>query len=93
MPDIKPSRENWSEFCEEPALSNAEWREWRDLLLCIKGDDVKERLYAATEDEWRALVSANREPHGPDWSGFVGEADANRRLMRAELEWMREHVG
>ena len=93
MPDIKPSRENWSEFCEEPALTNEEWREHRDLAFAILGDDeMQTRLLDATLEEHidRDTVAAIMSTD--DWSDIVAQADASRRLMRAELEWMREHV-
>ena len=93
MPDIRPNRDNWEAFCEEPALSNAEWREWRGLADRVRDDDeLVARLRNATMEEREAVREAQKLYTPDDWSDMVAEADATRRVMWAELEWLREHV-
>ena len=92
MADIRPNRDNWHEFCEAEPLTNAEWRERRDRMLAIVGDEeMSARLLDATLKEVADFGNA-AELRTDDWTDMVVQADATRRLWRAELEWLREHV-
>jgi len=85
-PNIRPTRENWREFCEEPPLTDAEYAEWLRLSDAVKADV---ELYARLLVE----VPGNRRPtvFGDDWADVVAETDAKRRMVRAELAWWRAH--
>lgn len=91
MPDIKPNRRNWREFCQEPELTAEEWQEWQEMAAAIRVnnnllDKVIEATTATTRGVIRKLPSTTR-----DWSDVVAESDERRRTMRAELAWWREY--
>jgi hypothetical protein len=89
MPNIKPNRDNWREFCEEPKLTDEEYEVWLGMSAATSADDdLMTELIEA--------VPGKREPiefGGDDWSDVVTEVDASRRLARAEVEWWRKQNG
>lgn len=88
------TRDNWEDHCTVPALTNEEWREWRALHDSIRGDkELQGQLGQATRDKHTEPRLAAYNDNPDDWSDVVARADAARRLMHAELKWMREHVG
>jgi len=86
MPSIRPNRDNWEQFCEEPKLTAEEWHEWQRLAAIVGEDDalLTEYINAVPKPE-------PAEPTA-DWSDFVANADAHRRFIREATAWMREHV-
>jgi hypothetical protein len=82
MANIKPDRDNWRQFCEEPPLTEDEYERWCAMADVVTADDdlLTEMIEA---------VPADRTPimFGDDWSDVVERIDARRRTDRAELAW------
>jgi len=93
-PDIRPTRENWHEFCEEPPITEAEQREWQEMARAIREDASGELLDAVVEATKETTAAANALAgaySAEDWSDMVAWSDAVTRDKRAELAWWRTH--
>ena len=83
---IKPSRENWRQFCEELPLSDEEHDAWEKLAeLCQEDEKFSEYLYSVTATQQAILNAASRN-RTTDYSDLVKRVDARRKLGRAEIE-------
>jgi len=92
-PDIKPTRENWTKFCEEPDITPEEQREWHEMAHAIRNDasgKLLDAVMAATATE-QEQVDTLAKLRTEDWSDMVVWSDAYTRLKRAELAWWREY--
>jgi hypothetical protein len=97
MPDIKPDRHNWKQFCKESELTSEEHAVWNEMARAIKeaearGDGSLFDFITAevqTEDEelrWLEDIQSG------DWSDLVASADASRRLKRAEIAAWQKYL-
>ena len=83
---VEPNRDNWRDFCEEPALTEAEVQRWYSVCAILREDhELAERIMDATADEHAATTGIKRTS---DWNDVVQSADAHRRLKRATLKAM-----
>jgi len=88
---IKPNRNNWREFCEEPPLTDEERAAWADLANAVTySDDLLTELIRATRDEAAALSDVGTTK---DWADMVKKTQAYRRLRRAEIAWWERRNG
>lgn len=81
--DIKPDRNTWRLFCEEPALTEEELALWTEIKRAIRSgdhydDEMAEFFFTHNPLPERAERSA-------DWSDLVQNADNHRRWVRAHF--------
>jgi len=87
--NIQPDRHNWRQFCQEEELIDEEWADWRRMAREITQDDaLYDFVSQHTLKEYEAELEAGSQP---GWAGLVAQADARRRLMKAELKAWREY--
>lgn len=96
MPDIRPDRNNWRQFCQEPQLSDEEDTEWQKMAKAIREAEARndgelfDFITAEVEVEDRELRRLEDAAQPGDWSDLVASADARRKLKRAEIAaWER----
>ena len=87
MPDIRPDRTNWQQFCQEPPLTKKEAALWDQMAKAVGEDDeLFDFIFGATEAEGKELRRAELASRSDDWSDLVAFADAARKLKRAEIK-------
>lgn len=87
--EIKIDRHTWWQFCQESEFTDEEWADWRRAANELtQDDDLYDFVSEATQEEWQARQEAESQS---GWCGLVAQADARRRLMRAELRAWREY--
>lgn len=96
MPDIRPARTNWQQFCQESPLTDEELAAYGQLrravltAALIGSAAIKDFIFEATMNEFQELRRQKERPRTDDWSDVVAFADASRRLRRAEIAaWAR----
>lgn len=81
MTDI--TRHNWKAHCQEPQLTEDEWRRWYAVTERTRTDcEFADLVIEATEAEFEAERAAGRED---GWAGLARWADASRRHRRAVI--------